>query len=98
MLGLTLNCLGRKEEAYDHVRHGLRNNLQSHVCWHVFGLLQRLVNLIIILILGWVVLNKISKQDKIRGGGAGGSNSINVCSPPDFGNMFTKSTDKNRQK
>lgn len=41
MLGLTLNCLGRKEEAYDHVRHGLRNNLQSHVCWHVFGLLQR---------------------------------------------------------
>ena len=28
----------------------------------------------------------------------GGSNSINVCSPPDFGKMFTKSTDKNRQK
>jgi len=33
--------LGRKEEAYDHVRRGLRNDLQSHVCWHVYGLLQR---------------------------------------------------------
>ncbi|XP_070553999.1 N-alpha-acetyltransferase 15, NatA auxiliary subunit-like [Ptychodera flava] len=41
MKGLTLNCLGRKEEAYDHVRKGLRNDLQSHVCWHVYGLLQR---------------------------------------------------------
>nr|XP_050844346.1 N-alpha-acetyltransferase 15, NatA auxiliary subunit isoform X4 [Vespula vulgaris] len=41
MKGLTLNCLGRKEEAYDHVRRGLRNSLQSHVCWHVYGLLQR---------------------------------------------------------
>lgn len=41
MKGLTLNCLGRKEEAYDHVRRGLRNDLQSHVCWHVYGLLQR---------------------------------------------------------
>ncbi len=41
MKGLTLNCLGRKEEAYDHVRRGLRNDLRSHVCWHVYGLLQR---------------------------------------------------------
>ena len=41
MKGLTLNCLGRKEEAYEYVRRGLRNDLQSHVCWHVFGLLQR---------------------------------------------------------
>ncbi|XP_058812640.1 N-alpha-acetyltransferase 15, NatA auxiliary subunit [Topomyia yanbarensis] len=41
MKGLTLNCLGRKEEAYDYVRRGLRNDLRSHVCWHVFGLLQR---------------------------------------------------------
>jgi len=41
MKGLTLNCLGRKEEAYDFVRRGLRNDLKSHVCWHVFGLLQR---------------------------------------------------------
>ncbi|CAG0918861.1 unnamed protein product, partial [Notodromas monacha] len=41
MKGLTLNCLGRKEEAYDLVRRGLRNDLRSHVCWHVYGLLQR---------------------------------------------------------
>ncbi|WAR00461.1 NAA15-like protein [Mya arenaria] len=33
MKGLTLNCLGRKEEAYEYVRRGLR--------WHVYGLLQR---------------------------------------------------------
>lgn len=32
MKGLTLNCLGRKEEAYDFVRRGLRNDLTSHVC------------------------------------------------------------------
>lgn len=41
MKGLTLNCLGRKDEAYDYVRRGLRNDLKSHVCWHVYGLLQR---------------------------------------------------------
>ncbi|KAG7304786.1 hypothetical protein JYU34_010151 [Plutella xylostella] len=41
MKGLTLNCLGRKEEAYEYVRRGLRNDLKSPVCWHVFGLLQR---------------------------------------------------------
>lgn len=41
MKGLTLNCLGRKEEAYEFVRRGLRNDLKSHVCWHVYGLLQR---------------------------------------------------------
>lgn len=32
MKGLTLNCLGKKEEAYDLVRRGLRNDLKSHVC------------------------------------------------------------------
>lgn len=41
MKGLTLSCLGRKEEAYEFVRRGLRNNLKSHVCWHAYGLLQR---------------------------------------------------------
>ncbi|KAF0037930.1 hypothetical protein F2P81_010804 [Scophthalmus maximus] len=41
MKGLTLNCLGKKEEACDLVRRGLRNDLKSHVCWHVYGLLQR---------------------------------------------------------
>ncbi|XP_052228174.1 N-alpha-acetyltransferase 15, NatA auxiliary subunit-like isoform X2 [Dreissena polymorpha] len=41
MKGLTLNCLGKKDEAYEYVKRGLRNDLQSHVCWHVYGLLQR---------------------------------------------------------
>uniref|UniRef100_M4C5L7 Uncharacterized protein n=1 Tax=Hyaloperonospora arabidopsidis (strain Emoy2) TaxID=559515 RepID=M4C5L7_HYAAE len=41
MKGLTLNCMGRKDEAYDFVKNGLRHDLRSHVCWHVFGLLYR---------------------------------------------------------
>jgi hypothetical protein len=27
----------KKEEAYDLVRKGLRCDLKSHVCWHVYG-------------------------------------------------------------
>mmetsp|Transcript_95974 Transcript_95974/g.271524 ORF Transcript_95974/g.271524 Transcript_95974/m.271524 type:complete len:934 (-) Transcript_95974:149-2950(-) len=41
MKGLTLSYLGKKEEAYDLVRKGLRHDLKSHVCWHVYGLLYR---------------------------------------------------------
>ncbi|CAM6129165.1 unnamed protein product [Calypogeia fissa] len=41
MKGLTLNCLDRKVEAYELVRRGLKNDLKSHVCWHVHGLLYR---------------------------------------------------------
>jgi len=41
MKGLTLNCLGKKEEAYELVKRGLSNDIRSHVCWHVYGLLQR---------------------------------------------------------
>lgn len=41
MKGLTLNYLGKKDEAYDYVKRGLKNDLRSHVCWHVYGLLQR---------------------------------------------------------
>ncbi|XP_057451305.1 N-terminal acetyltransferase A complex auxiliary subunit NAA15-like [Lotus japonicus] len=41
MKGLTLNCMDRKPEAYELVRQGLKNDLKSHVCWHVFGLLYR---------------------------------------------------------
>lgn len=32
MKGLILNCMGRKEEAYEHVRRGLKNDIKSHVC------------------------------------------------------------------
>ncbi|XP_069323041.1 N-alpha-acetyltransferase 16, NatA auxiliary subunit-like [Eulemur rufifrons] len=38
--GLTLNCLGKKE-AYEFVHKGLHNDVKSHVCWRVYGLLQR---------------------------------------------------------
>mmetsp|Transcript_90023 Transcript_90023/g.159409 ORF Transcript_90023/g.159409 Transcript_90023/m.159409 type:complete len:927 (+) Transcript_90023:151-2931(+) len=41
MKGLTLSYLDKKSEAYDLVRKGLKNHLQSHVCWHVYGLLYR---------------------------------------------------------
>jgi len=41
MKGLTLSYLDRKEEAYELVRKGLKHDLKSHVCWHVYGLLHR---------------------------------------------------------
>ncbi|XP_051147846.1 N-terminal acetyltransferase A complex auxiliary subunit NAA15 [Andrographis paniculata] len=41
MKGLILNCMDRKQEAYELVRLGLKNDLKSHVCWHVYGLLYR---------------------------------------------------------
>ena len=41
MKGLTLNYLDRKPEAYELVRCGLKHDLRSHVCWHVYGLLYR---------------------------------------------------------
>ncbi|CAK4665775.1 hypothetical protein LEN26_012402 [Aphanomyces euteiches] len=41
MKGLTLNCMGKKEEAYEFVRQGVKRDLKSHVCWHVYGLIYR---------------------------------------------------------
>ena len=41
MKGLILNCLDRKVEAYELVRRGVKFDIQSHVCWHVYGLLYR---------------------------------------------------------
>ncbi|CAL8115099.1 unnamed protein product [Orchesella dallaii] len=41
MKGLILNALGRRAEATDLVRRGLKNNLGSSTCWHVYGLIQR---------------------------------------------------------
>uniref|UniRef100_S4RLR8 N-alpha-acetyltransferase 15, NatA auxiliary subunit a n=1 Tax=Petromyzon marinus TaxID=7757 RepID=S4RLR8_PETMA len=39
---LALSKLGRRDEARECVRRGLRNNLESHVCsWRVYGSLQR---------------------------------------------------------
>ena len=34
MKGLTLNALGKKEEAHDHVRRGLREDLRR--CVHIY--------------------------------------------------------------
>mmetsp|Transcript_27403 Transcript_27403/g.56089 ORF Transcript_27403/g.56089 Transcript_27403/m.56089 type:complete len:854 (+) Transcript_27403:193-2754(+) len=41
MKGLTLNCVDKKTEAFELVRLGLKKNMMSHVCWHVYGLLYR---------------------------------------------------------
>ncbi|KAF9284862.1 N-alpha-acetyltransferase 16, NatA auxiliary subunit [Mortierella alpina] len=41
MKGLFYNHLDKKEEAYEFVKKGLRHDLKSHICWHVFGLLYR---------------------------------------------------------
>eukprot|EP01023_Acetabularia_acetabulum_P015627 TRINITY_DN17634_c0_g1_i4.p1 TRINITY_DN17634_c0_g1~~TRINITY_DN17634_c0_g1_i4.p1 ORF type:complete len:865 (-),score=147.57 TRINITY_DN17634_c0_g1_i4:456-3050(-) len=41
MKGLILSYMNRKNEAYDLVKEGVKNDLKSHVCWHVYGLLHR---------------------------------------------------------
>ena len=33
--------MGKHEEALEIVKRGLTADLKSHVCWHVFGLVQR---------------------------------------------------------
>jgi peptide alpha-N-acetyltransferase len=43
MKGLTINCMSadKKEEAYALVKEGIKYDMKSHVCWHVYGLLYR---------------------------------------------------------
>lgn len=41
MKGLILSSLGKKDEALEHAKLGLKYNIKSHVCWNVFGLLQK---------------------------------------------------------
>jgi N-alpha-acetyltransferase 15/16, NatA auxiliary subunit len=41
MKGLILSCQGHKEEAHRFIKEGLRYNLNSHVCWHVYGIVHR---------------------------------------------------------
>ena len=41
MRGLILNSMGKKEEALENIRNGIKNNMASHVVWHVYGLFQR---------------------------------------------------------
>ena len=42
MKGLFLAHLDRKEEGYQFVRRGLKEDLTSHICWHVYGLMNRI--------------------------------------------------------
>ncbi len=41
MKGLILNCIGRKTEGFEFVKLGLTNDIGSHICWHVYGLIYR---------------------------------------------------------
>jgi tetratricopeptide (TPR) repeat protein len=33
--------MGKREEGLDYVKRGIRLDLTSHICWHVFGLIQK---------------------------------------------------------
>lgn len=41
MKGLVLTNMNRKEEGLELVRKGVRLDLTSHICWHVFGLVHK---------------------------------------------------------
>lgn len=41
MKGLILTHMGKREEGIDLVKKGIRLDLTSHICWHVFGLIQK---------------------------------------------------------
>ena len=41
MKGLVYNQLKRREDAHQLVKRGLEANFNSHVCWHVYGLIYR---------------------------------------------------------
>ena len=41
MKGLILTHMGRREEGIELVKKGMRFDLTSHICWHVFGLIQK---------------------------------------------------------
>ncbi|CAH1399784.1 unnamed protein product [Nezara viridula] len=39
--GLLLYCLGKRDDAYDYVKKGLKMELKSYLCWHTYGILHR---------------------------------------------------------
>ncbi|KAH3764695.1 N-terminal acetyltransferase A complex auxiliary subunit NAA15 [Pelomyxa schiedti] len=41
MKGLVLSCDGKKTEGLELIKLGLKNNMSSHVSWHVYGLYHR---------------------------------------------------------
>jgi len=41
MKGLVMNSMSKRDDAHALVKQGLMNDMRSHVCWHVYGLLHR---------------------------------------------------------
>lgn len=41
MRGLIITHMGKREEGLELVKKGMRLDLTSHICWHVFGLIQK---------------------------------------------------------
>ncbi|KAK2461025.1 hypothetical protein APHAL10511_006966 [Amanita phalloides] len=41
MKGLVTTHMGKREEGLELVKKGMRLDLTSHICWHVFGLIQK---------------------------------------------------------
>ncbi|EWC48415.1 hypothetical protein DRE_02184 [Drechslerella stenobrocha 248] len=41
MKGLLINCQGKTDEAFAIAKDALKQDMKSHVCWHVYGLLYR---------------------------------------------------------
>lgn len=41
MKGLILTHMGRREEGKEFVKRGMRHDLTSHICWHVYGLIEK---------------------------------------------------------
>ncbi len=41
MKGLVVNSMGKKDEAYELVKLGVKNDIRSSVCWHVYGLIYK---------------------------------------------------------
>ena len=41
MKALILNSMGQSDEAFALAKVALKNDMKSHVCWHVYGLLYR---------------------------------------------------------
>lgn len=41
MKGLIQTHMGKRDEGMELVKKGIRLDLTSHICWHVFGLIQK---------------------------------------------------------
>ena len=41
MKALLLHNTGKKDESYEYIKMGIRNDIRSHICWHAYGLMHR---------------------------------------------------------